>query len=110
MPYCIVFLLFVFWGCMMVSNAANSATISNLNSVVRNFADVMNALMTIPNCIAVQGPSAITACETKHFVYDSNLEEVDTTEIPLHDDKKVRRTQSRSKEGPKGPSFGGLYN
>ena len=87
MPYCIVFLLFVFWGCMMVSNAANSATISNLNSVVRNFADVMNALMTIPNCIAVLGLSAIIARETKHYVFDNNLEEVDKTEIPQYDEK-----------------------
>ena len=82
-----MFLLFVFWGCMMVGDAANSATVSNLSSVVWNFADVMNALMAIPNCIAVLGLSAIIARETKHYVYDGNLEEVDDTEIPQYDEK-----------------------
>ena len=86
-PYYIVFLLFVFWGCMMVGGAAGSAAVSNLSSVVWNVADVMNALMAIPNCIAVLGLSAIIARETKHYVYDGNLEEVDDTEIPQYDEK-----------------------
>ena len=72
LPYYIVFLLFVF---------------SNLSSVVWNVADVMNALMAIPNCIAVLGLSAIIARETKHYVYDHNLEEVDKTEIPQYHEK-----------------------
>ena len=87
LPYYIVFLLFVFWGCMMVGDAAGSAAVSNLSSVVWNVADVMNALMAIPNCIAVLGLSAIIARETKHYVYDGNLEEVDDTEIPQYDEK-----------------------
>mgnify|MGYP000046082103 CR=1 FL=1 len=52
-------------------DATGSAAVSNLSSVVWNFADVMNALMAIPNCIAVLGLSAIIARETKHYVYDS---------------------------------------
>ena len=87
LPYYIVFLLFVFWGCMMVGDAAGSAAVSNLSSVVWNVADVMNALMAIPNCIAVLGLSAIIARETKHYVYDHNLEEVDKTEIPQYHEK-----------------------
>ena len=87
LPYYIVFLLFVFWGCMMVGDATGSAAVSNLSSVVWNFADVMNALMAIPNCIAVLGLSAIIARETKHYVYDGNLDEVDDTEIPQYDEK-----------------------
>jgi len=87
LPYYIAFLLFVFWGCMMVGDAAGSAAVSNLSSVVWNVADVMNALMAIPNCIAVLGLSAIIARETKHYVYDGNLEEVDDTEIPQYDEK-----------------------
>ena len=83
----ICYLLFVFWGCMMVGDAAGSAAVSNLSSVVWNVADVMNALMAIPNCIAVLGLSAIIARETKHYVYDGNLEEVDDTEIPQYDEK-----------------------
>ena len=87
LPYYIVFLLFVFWGCMMVGDAAGSAAVSNLSSVVWNVADVMNALMAIPNCIAVLGLSAIIARETKHYVYDHNLEEVNKTEIPQYHEK-----------------------
>ena len=87
LPYYIVFLLFVFWGCMMVGNASNSAAVSNLSSTVWDFADVMNALMAIPNCIAVLGLSDVIARETKHYVYDGNLEEVDDTEIPQYDEK-----------------------
>lgn len=64
LPYYIVFLLFVFWGCMMVGDASNSAAVSNLSSTVWDFADVMNALMAIPNCIAVLGLSAVIARET----------------------------------------------
>ena len=86
-PYYVVFLAFVFWGCMMVGDATNSAVVSNLSSTVWDFADVMNALMAIPNCIAVLGLSAVIARETKHYVYDGNLEEVDETEIPQYDEK-----------------------
>ena len=86
-PYYVVFLLFVFWGCMMVGDASELASVSNLSSIVWDFADVMNALMAIPNCIAVLGLSALIARETKHYVYDGNLEEYDNTEIPQYDTK-----------------------
>ena len=72
---------------MMVGDAAGSAAVSNLSSTVWNFADVMNALMAIPNCIAILGLSAVIARDTKHYVYDNNLDEVDTTEIPQFDEK-----------------------
>ena len=74
-------------GAFTPAGAAGSATVSNLSSVVWNVADVMNALMAIPNCIAVLGLSAIIARETKHYVYDNNLEEVDKTEIPQYHEK-----------------------
>ncbi len=82
-PYCIVFLLFVFWGCVMVGDGIDKS----LSNVVWDFADVMNALMAIPNCIAVLGLSALIARETRHYVYDDNLEEIDSTEIPQFDEK-----------------------
>ncbi len=86
-PYYIVFLLFVFWGCIMVGPASDLASVSNLSSIVWDFADVMNALMAIPNCIAVLGLSAVIAIETKHYVFDGNLEETDKTPIPQYDNK-----------------------
>ena len=82
-PYCAIFLLFVFWGCMMVGAGVDKS----LSNVVWDFADIMNALMAIPNCIAVLGLSALIARETKHYVYDGNIEEVDDTEIPQYDEK-----------------------
>ena len=72
---------------MMVGSATDSAVVSNLSSTVWNFADIMNALMAIPNCIAVLGLSAVIAHETKHYVYNNNLDEIDTTEIPQFDEK-----------------------
>ena len=86
-PYYIVFLAFVFWGCLMVGDASNAASIANLSNCVWDFADVMNALMAIPNCIAVLGLSALIARETKHYVFDGNLDEVDESEIPQYHTK-----------------------
>ena len=46
-----------------------------------------NALMAIPNLIAVLGLSALIARETKHYVYDDNLDEIDETPIPIEETK-----------------------
>ena len=87
LPYYIVFLLFVFWGCMMVGDVSNSAAVSNLSSTVWDFADVMNALMAIPNIIVVLLLSGLIARETKHYVWDKNLDETDDTPIPVLESK-----------------------
>ena len=47
-----------------------------------------NALMAIPNLIAVLGLSALIARETKHYVYDDNLDEIDETPIPIEETKQ----------------------
>ena len=52
-----------------------------------NISDISNALMAVPNCIAVIGLSAVIARETKHYVYDNNLEEVCEDEIPTVETK-----------------------
>ena len=46
-------------------------------------ANILNAFMAIPNLIAVLLLSGVIAKETKHYL--SNLDEVDTTEIPSVD-------------------------
>lgn len=46
-------------------------------------ADILNALMAIPNLIAVLLLSGVIANETRHYL--KNLEEVDTTEIPVEE-------------------------
>ena len=55
--------------------------------LVWNFADVMNALMAIPNIIVVLLLSGLIARETKHYVWDKNLDETDDTPIPVLESK-----------------------
>ena len=51
--------------------------------LVWTIADILNALMAIPNLIAVLLLSGVIAKETKYYL--SHLDEVDTTEIPSVD-------------------------
>lgn len=74
-PYQIVFLIICFLGAVGVSG------------FVWNISDITNALMAIPNMIAVLGLSALIAHETKHYVWQNNLEEVDETPLPLEETK-----------------------
>lgn len=74
-PYQIVFLIICFLGAVGVSG------------FVWNISDITNALMAIPNLIAVLGLSALIAHETKHYVWQNNLEEVDETPLPLEETK-----------------------
>ena len=61
---------------------AASAPIVTLD-VVWALADILNALMAIPNLIAVLLLSGVIAKETRHYL--RNLDEVDSTEIPSID-------------------------
>ena len=74
-PYQIVFLIFVFWGCL------------GGGELVWNISDITNALMAVPNCIAVLALGTVIVKGTQHYVYDGNLEEEDTTEIPVRQSK-----------------------
>lgn len=73
-PYQIVFLVFVILGAIGGSAA--------LASAVWDFADIMNGLMVVPNVIAVWALASVISKETNHYVYENNLDEHDTTEIP----------------------------
>ena len=44
--------------------------------------DIGNALMAIPNIIVVLVLSGLVARETRHFVYDGNIDEESADEIP----------------------------
>jgi AGCS family alanine or glycine:cation symporter len=66
----VAYLVFVFWGCI------------GGGQLVWNISDITNALMAVPNCIAVLGLGGVIAAGTKHYVYDKNLDEVDETPIP----------------------------
>lgn len=58
-----------------------------VSGFVWDISDMTNALMAIPNLIAVLGLSALIARETKHYVYDDNLDEIDETPIPIEETK-----------------------
>ena len=51
--------------------------------LVWTIANILNALMAVPNLVAVRLLSGVIAKETRHYL--KNLDEVDTTEIPVVD-------------------------
>ena len=74
-PYQVIYVAVAFFGAIGVGD------------VVWTISDIGNALMAIPNIIVILLLSGMIARETKHYVYDGNLDEVDDTEIPQYDEK-----------------------
>lgn len=73
-PYQIVYILVAFLGAIGVGSA------------VWVISDITNALMVIPNIILVLLLSGMVRKETKHFVWDGNIDELDSRVLP-HIDK-----------------------
>ena len=61
--YRVVFVLFIFIGAVLELN------------VVWNLSDIMNALMALPNLIALIGLSGVIVSETRHYLWEGNLDE-----------------------------------
>lgn len=74
-PYQVIFIFICFLGAIGVSG------------FVWNISDMTNALMAVPNIIAVLGLSTLIARETKHFVWDNNLDEQVDVDIPVIESK-----------------------
>ncbi len=74
-PYQMLYVLVAFLGAIGVGD------------VVWTVSDITNALMAIPNIIMVLLLSGLIARETRHYVYEGNLEERDETPIPQLDSK-----------------------
>ena len=74
-PYHVVYVAVAFLGAMGVGD------------VVWLVSDIGNALMAIPNIIACLLLSGLIAKETKHYVYDGNMDEEFTEEIPVLESK-----------------------
>lgn len=74
-PYQIVYVVIAFLGAIGVGD------------VVWTISDITNALMAVPNIIVVLLLSGIIAKETRHYVYDGNLDEVYDAEIPRLESK-----------------------
>lgn len=70
-PYRLIWIAMVFVG-----------AVSNLE-IIWSFADMLNALMAIPNLIAVLLLSGVIARETEYYVYEGHLDEIDKTRIPI---------------------------
>ena len=58
-----------------------------IGDLVWTISDITNALMAIPNIIVVLLLSGLIARETKHYVWDKNLDETDDTPIPVLESK-----------------------
>lgn len=69
-PYQIIYVAVAFLGAIGVGD------------IVWTISDIGNALMAIPNIIVVLILSGMVARETRHYVYDGNLDEFDETPIP----------------------------
>jgi AGCS family alanine or glycine:cation symporter len=70
-PYRVIYVIFTFLGTVLTIG------------VVWDLADALNALMTIPNIIAMLLLSPEIAKMTKYYVYENHIDEIDNTPIPL---------------------------
>lgn len=68
------------YQCIYVAVAFLGAV--GVGDVVWLISDIGNALMAIPNIVVVLLLSGRIARETRHYIYDGNLDEIDTTPIP----------------------------
>jgi len=75
-PYRCIYVIVAFLG-----------VIPTLN-IVWDIADTLNALMTIPNLIAVLLLSGVIASETKKYLKDNHIDDVDSEPVPLRDNLK----------------------
>ncbi|MEG1197243.1 MAG: alanine:cation symporter family protein, partial [Raoultibacter sp.] len=55
--------------------------------IVWTISDITNALMAVPNIIVVLALSGLIARETKHYVWEDNLDEKDGAVIPVLEKK-----------------------
>ena len=70
-PYQVIYVLVVFLGAIGIGDS------------VWLVSDIGNALMAIPNIVVVLVLSGLVARETKHYVYDGNIDEESNDEIPV---------------------------
>jgi AGCS family alanine or glycine:cation symporter len=80
-PYRIVYLVFAFLG-----------TAASLG-IVWDIADTLNALMALPNVIAVLLLSGVIAKETNKYLDGTHIDDIDTTPIPSRKDLLTTKKQ-----------------
>ena len=70
MPYRVAWVIAVFLGSIMTL------------PLVWDLADAMNAMMAIPNLVSLILLSGVIAAETKKYLVDGSIDDIDTTPIP----------------------------
>lgn len=70
-PYRVLWVIAVFIGCVIPKS-----------NIVWNFADCANGLMALPNLICLIGLTGVIIAETRHYLWQRRLDEVDRTPIP----------------------------
>ena len=78
LPYRVLWVIMAFVGCIIPKS-----------SIVWNFADLANGLMAVPNLICMVGLSGVLISQTRYYLWQNRLDEVDETPIPtIGDDDK----------------------
>jgi AGCS family alanine or glycine:cation symporter len=73
-PYRVIYVIVTFLGAILSLN------------IVWSVADALNALMAIPNIVAVLLLSGLVVKETKRYLKDGNIDEFDHTPVPARND------------------------
>ena len=68
LPYRILWVIAVFIGCIIPKSA-----------IVWNFADLANGLMALPNLICLVGLSGVLVAQTRHYLWQHRLDEIDNS-------------------------------
>ncbi len=71
LPYRVLWVIAAYVGCVIPKS-----------SIVWNFADLANGLMAIPNLICMVGLSGVLIAQTRYYLWQNRLDEVDTSPIP----------------------------
>lgn len=74
-PYQVLYVVVAFLGAI------------GIGDLVWTVSDITNALMAVPNIIVVLLLSGTIARETRHYVWEKNLDEADETPIPVMESK-----------------------
>ena len=68
LPYRVLWVIAVFVGCVIPKSA-----------IVWNFADIANGLMALPNLICMVGLSGVLVAQTRHYLWQNRLDEIDAS-------------------------------
>lgn len=77
-PYRIIWVAVVFLGCVIPKS-----------SIVWNFADLANGLMALPNLICMVGLSGVLVAETRYYLWEKRLFEIDKSLLSEKKSEKI---------------------